>query len=509
MDYIKKMLIMSEETKGFGTDAVKGVVTIERVGTNTKCTVDIFNLKDINKGLYALGICADTSAVVVQRLGIRGDINIKFTISGELDLSGNLYAVLVYISEENIIPIIWGANNSKKLWQSNILDGFKSITRPKMFAGNIEKVELHKDKAEQRKGNDIEREIASYANAEKQEQSISRSVFSRTPNTPKSFSLHPNETLKIESIPKVTVAKVTKVIDEAIMDYDDRCVSADNYYPQGIKPRDIQNEAAASKDKKSYQVQTPNAYKEIPNELVDEYEENDVYKNANGKNAEENIPKKQLFENLADKYYIKPGMDNMQKEENEKEKFIVNEKIDQVYQKLEKEENQEQQEFLNAGMKYISSWGGYNNIKLKTEEENAVDKNTAEEKAYSEAAAANGKEKNNKDNKLIQYYLSVKDNLDKIFEQNPPEERLNELLPNTYWAKVELEKDQYYVVGLIGDEPDYIGYGVPGEYSVNPPKELEGYCKWLSIDENEPHKEGYWMMYQDAQNGESIKLDLI
>ena len=105
--------------------------------------------------------------------------------------------------------------------------------------------------------------------------------------------------------------------------------------------------------------------------------------------------------------------------------------------------------------------------------------------------------------------MGVKDQLDKLFENNPPEEKLNNLMPDTYWVKVEIGQNQYYVVGLIGEGPDYIGYGVPGVYSVNPPKELQGYCTWLALDKDNPQGEGYWMMYQDADNGQSINLDLI
>ena len=38
-----------------------------------------------------------------------------------------------------------------------------------------------------------------------------------------------------------------------------------------------------------------------------------------------------------------------------------------------------------------------------------------------------------------------------------------------------------------------------------PPTELEGYYQWLPLDLEKPEEDGYWLMYQNALNGEHIK----
>ncbi|HEY8420087.1 MAG TPA: hypothetical protein VIL03_06630 [Clostridia bacterium] len=453
MGYAKKILILNEVTKGFGIGDVKGVATIEKIGDRAKCAIEIFNLKDISKGIFAFGVASDSSPVYTQRLGAKGKISASMPL-GEINLNGNLYCVLCYISDENIIPIAWGANNAKKLWETNILDGFKHIIRPAMFAGAVEKVE--KDFV---------------AKPKPQEHSFS-SIPKNTsqPNTPpyQSYQSRPvfkdNFFDKPLSVPKITVAKVSKVIDEAEREYNDSSIAQNSYYPQDIKPRDILQESAAAAQAVQDAMSRPGFYKafeQTPQELVDGYDEQTYIKN-----------------NFSSKSFYQKSEPQQEMPRHERPDDLFN-----VYYYQEEEQESEPT--------YIKSWGGYNNIKTSHKEQK-IEKDQVQE--------SNGQPK---------YYLSVKDQLEKLFENNPPEEKLNSLMPDTYWVRVEIGPNQYYVVGLIGEGPDYIGYGVPGAYSVNPPKELQGYCKWLALDKNNPKGEGYWMMYQDAESGQSINLDLV
>lgn len=144
-----------------------------------------------------------------------------------------------------------------------------------------------------------------------------------------------------------------------------------------------------------------------------------------------------------------------------------------------RKDNNKAADAASIDMPYVSTWGGYESVETP-------------------------KQPIKKD-----YYDTIKDNLDKLFKQNPPETALNRALKGTRWARIMFNDTQYYIVGVIGDTPDYIGYGVPGKYSVNPPSELAGYCQWIPLNENEPKGAGYWMMYQSAKSGESVMLDLI
>ena len=103
------------------------------------------------------------------------------------------------------------------------------------------------------------------------------------------------------------------------------------------------------------------------------------------------------------------------------------------------------------------------------------------------------------------FYESVSDQLQKLFDKCERYTALEKLLPDSRWVKVDYDTSgRYYLVGLIGDPVRYMCYGVPGEYSPEPPPELAGYCQWLAVDPNDPAGKGFWIMYQDGVTGKSI-----
>ena len=112
-----------------------------------------------------------------------------------------------------------------------------------------------------------------------------------------------------------------------------------------------------------------------------------------------------------------------------------------------------------------------------------------------------------KDEKTM-FFDEIKGQIDLLFKNNEKEEFLENLIPNSKWVKVEYEESgDYYILGLIYEEDElvYIVYGVPGVYQKTPPKEISGYPVWFPLDENKPESFGYWLSYQDAKTGESIK----
>ena len=105
------------------------------------------------------------------------------------------------------------------------------------------------------------------------------------------------------------------------------------------------------------------------------------------------------------------------------------------------------------------------------------------------------------------FYQEIKPQIDKLFQENKEEGYLNKIFPNSKWVKVNLDNGDYYVFGLIYQNEDvkYICYGVPGIYQKVPPRELAGYPAWLPLDNDNQEGFGYWLTYQDAQSGESVK----
>ena len=102
------------------------------------------------------------------------------------------------------------------------------------------------------------------------------------------------------------------------------------------------------------------------------------------------------------------------------------------------------------------------------------------------------------------FYLSVKPQLDEIFVCFPECDDLEEVVPNSKWAKIQVE-DGFYVVGLIldGEVVRYISYGVPATKNSCPPSEIRDVAVWL--DDGKTDGKGYWVIYQDAMTGQCLK----
>ncbi len=108
----------------------------------------------------------------------------------------------------------------------------------------------------------------------------------------------------------------------------------------------------------------------------------------------------------------------------------------------------------------------------------------------------------------LSYYEQVSDQIEKLFTEGTRETELESLMPHTKWVRVDFSGDgRFYVVGLVGDKPDYICYGLPADYTPEPPDEISGYCGWLPLDIKNPQGKGYWLLYQDADTGESVTTD--
>ena len=150
---------------------------------------------------------------------------------------------------------------------------------------------------------------------------------------------------------------------------------------------------------------------------------------------------------------------------------------------------------------------------LKEEIENEIDKNLCRDClncSYRKAFYEKEKQvrKNDVEDVEKNFFDEIKTQVDGLFEKNEREEFLEKIIPNSKWVKVEYEQSgDYYILGLIYDEDrlKYIVYGVPGVYQKDPPKELSGYPIWLPLDEEKRESFGYWLSYQDAETGESVR----
>ena len=99
----------------------------------------------------------------------------------------------------------------------------------------------------------------------------------------------------------------------------------------------------------------------------------------------------------------------------------------------------------------------------------------------------------------------MKDEIEKLLSSYPKETALENMVENSQWIKIDYGDGKYYVFGVIfgGGEAQYICYGVPSENPVSPPPSLEN-CSFIPAYPE--GNSGYWVMYQDAKTGASIKI---
>ncbi len=110
------------------------------------------------------------------------------------------------------------------------------------------------------------------------------------------------------------------------------------------------------------------------------------------------------------------------------------------------------------------------------------------------------------------FYKLVEEQVQDLFKKHKQDKAMEEIIPDSKFVKVEYgEMGEYYVFGLIYEnkDPKYICYGLPGEYEVRPQEQLDGFCQWLPLDIKKPKEEGYWVMYQDAVNGDAIRVEMV
>lgn len=103
------------------------------------------------------------------------------------------------------------------------------------------------------------------------------------------------------------------------------------------------------------------------------------------------------------------------------------------------------------------------------------------------------------------YYERIKPQIERLFEEFNEEKSLSEVVPDSRWAKIKYDGDDYYVVGVIYDKnrPLYICYGVEGRYGEKPEK-IGDYCSFIPSSIFNLKGDGYWVMYQSAITGKCL-----
>lgn len=148
----------------------------------------------------------------------------------------------------------------------------------------------------------------------------------------------------------------------------------------------------------------------------------------------------------------------------------------------------------------------------KVEIENLIDKEMSHSQNRIKTHSEEEKKEEPAPNKKGAFYEEVKNQISELFTNYPEEAFLTQIIPHSKWVRVDYEKNgHYYVVGLIYEEGilKYICYGMPGMWEEKPPKEMEGVSQWLPLDNEKPQDFGYWLSYQDADDGQNIEIEII
>ena len=104
------------------------------------------------------------------------------------------------------------------------------------------------------------------------------------------------------------------------------------------------------------------------------------------------------------------------------------------------------------------------------------------------------------------FFDRMKGEIENVLESYPKEDGLESVVENSRWVKIDYGDKKYYVFGVIygGGKPQYICYGVPSTNSRRPPESLQGMSSYIPSASG---KGGYWIMYQDAATGASVKVE--
>ena len=94
-----------------------------------------------------------------------------------------------------------------------------------------------------------------------------------------------------------------------------------------------------------------------------------------------------------------------------------------------------------------------------------------------------------------------------IFENYPADEELNRLIEHGKFVKINENAEQYSIGAIYQDDSiKYICYAVKCNYNTPAPEELGKYYQWVPIDNEDPLSEGYYIVYQDAEDLKIIRV---
>lgn len=102
------------------------------------------------------------------------------------------------------------------------------------------------------------------------------------------------------------------------------------------------------------------------------------------------------------------------------------------------------------------------------------------------------------------FYSRMEGDIKKIFATYPKETALEKAMEGSKFVRISYGEGKFYVFGVLSVEgkPRYICYGVPAREGAVAPPSLAGCASFVPTENGA----GFWMTYQDAATGVSVKL---
>ncbi len=109
------------------------------------------------------------------------------------------------------------------------------------------------------------------------------------------------------------------------------------------------------------------------------------------------------------------------------------------------------------------------------------------------------------------FYSLIKAQIDELFARFPHFTTFEELIPNSEWVKVSFSDNEaeHYLLGKLYQNAlvSHVCYAIPAESFLElPPKSLADFVQWIPLNPSESEGKGYWVMYQDAETGENVRV---
>lgn len=105
------------------------------------------------------------------------------------------------------------------------------------------------------------------------------------------------------------------------------------------------------------------------------------------------------------------------------------------------------------------------------------------------------------------FYARMQREIEGLFAAYPAEESLQRTVEGSRWVRISYGEGKFYVFGVIYSDgkPRYLCYGVPAASHKKPPESMAGLASFIPSSPQEDR--GFWVMYQDADTGASLKIE--